>query len=120
MLIALILASFVATSAYQFPPRDGLPTETTQVDLVKWGMTQGALALVLLVVLWSYRRDFFRKLDERQALIDVLREEKNLIAGVIDKNTGALQSQALALAANTQATQTLATNVDRLERSIKP
>lgn len=44
-----------------------------EIDLVKWAFTQGALALVLMVVLWSYRRDYARiqALGERDSAAQI-------------------------------------------------
>lgn len=44
-----------------------------EIDLLKWAFTQGALALVLIVVLWSYRRDYARIIakDERDTAIQI-------------------------------------------------
>ena len=116
-LLAIGLMAAWAATAATAQASEGV-SESTQIDLVKWAITQGALALVLLVVLWSYRRDFFRKMSEKDSTIELLQEQNKMLAGLIKENTSAAQSQALATAANTQATQALATNIDRLERSI--
>ena len=120
-LLAMLLLTTMAVSSatIQQPVTDGLPTES-YTDLVKWGVTQGGITLVLVVVLWSYRREFLRKAEKQDSIIEVLRDEKKLLMEVIKENTAASLSQALATAANTQATQSLATNVAHLERSLKP
>ena len=41
-------------------------------DLVKWGITQGGLVLVTLVILWSYRKDFKTLLSEEHQKTEVL------------------------------------------------
>jgi len=79
----------------------------TEIDLVKWGLTQGGLTLLLIVVLASYRRDFFRKID---ALVD----EKRAFTAVLDKNSDAMQQMAVATNVNTKATELLAQNVNNL------
>jgi hypothetical protein len=38
------------------PPQSG----SVEVQLLQWAVTQGGLVLVVLVVVWSYRRDFQR------------------------------------------------------------
>lgn len=88
-------------------PNQGVPMGPTEIDLVKWGFTQGGLTLLLIVVLVSYRRDFFRKNDE-------LREEKREQAAVIEKCANAMIAQQLATQANTKATELLAQNVNNL------
>lgn len=84
---------------------------TPDVELVKWSFTQGGLSALLVWILWSYRRDFFRKIDGQQAEVDELRAEKRVLAAVIEKNADAMLQQALAVQANTEATKTLAQNV---------
>lgn len=112
------------------------PMPAAETDLFKWAVTQGGLTVVILAFLWFDRRERQRDKeeakrdreelkslisdlrDEKKALLDQLRDEKHMLAQVVDKNTTSQQSVALAVAGNTQATQTLATNVDRLERSL--
>lgn len=114
------------------------PMPTAETDLFKWAVTQGGLTVVILAFLWFDRRERQRDKeeakrdreelkslitdlrDEKKALLEQFREEKFMLSQVVEKNTAAGMSQALATAANTQATQTLAQNIDRLERSIKP
>ena len=93
----------------------------TETDLVKWAFTQGGLMLVLIVVLISYRRDFFRKNEGQQAQIEGLREEKLHLVNVIEKNANAMVTQAVATQANTRATEMLAENVNiLLDRRMGP
>lgn len=86
----------------------------TEIDLVKWGFTQGGLTLVLIVVLVSYRRDFFRKNEGAQREIDAVRDEKRDQVAVLDKCANAMLQQAVATLANTKATEHLAQNVNNL------
>ena len=44
------------------------------VDLYKYAITQGGLLAVVLVLLWSYRRDFKRIVDDQQARLGVMTE----------------------------------------------
>lgn len=87
---------------------------TTEIDLVKWGFTQGGLTLLLLVVLMSYRRDFFRKNEAALTMVEALREEKRDQVAVLDKCAHAMLTQAVATQANTKATELLAQNVNNL------
>jgi hypothetical protein len=127
MMLCAIVASGASRSpemltttvlAFQTPPSSGPPEArpmgATEIDLVKWGFTQGGLTLVLIITLASYRRDFFRKQEAKQAEVDQLREDKRVLAAVLDKNANAMTSQAVALQANTKATELLAQNVNNL------
>ena len=105
------------TLAFQVAPSSSAgptPMGSTEIDLVKWGITQGGLALVLIAVLISYRRDFFRRHEAKQTEMDLLREEKRLLAAVIEKNALAMMQQAVSVQANTEATRLLAQNVNNL------
>lgn len=58
LLLALLTFSF-QTAAQTSLPGSG-PTASSEIQLLQWGVTQGGLVLVILVVVWSYRRDFHR------------------------------------------------------------
>lgn len=54
-----------------------------ETTLLKYAVTQGGLAIVLLVVFWSYRRDLAR--------IEVRDQEKlQIVTTLVEKNTAAL------------------------------
>lgn len=66
----------------------GTGAETPAVDeinltLTKFMITQGALAVVLLVVFWSYRRDFLRKIEQGE-------KDREVVIGLVKENTTAL------------------------------
>lgn len=123
-LAVLLLCAMVAmgagggVSAQQQPLTQDLtrvePDMGTEADLLKWSVTQGALTLVLVLVLISYRRDFFRKVAAKDAEILALREEKRELVAVLEKGADANIRQAVAIAANTEATKLLAQNVNNL------
>lgn len=99
--ILLVLLALVSSLALQPPPESSLghtPTppvvgmtggtgaETEampETTLLKYAITQGGLALVLLVVFWSYRRDLAR--------IELRDQEKlQIVTTLVEKNTAAL------------------------------
>lgn len=53
------------------------------VEIWKYGITQGGLAAVLLVVLWSYRREYAALLEQRKG-------ELAVVVKLVEKNTEAL------------------------------
>jgi predicted HAD superfamily Cof-like phosphohydrolase len=85
-----------------------------EIDLVKWGFTQGGLTLVLILTLVSYRRDFFRRNEAKEVELEHERGEKRMFAAVIEKNAQAMTQHALSVQANTEATRMLAQNVNNL------
>lgn len=137
--IVVLLALF-PVSAVRAPvlvalqTHDQTPCDMTgsQVDLIKWAVTQGGLTLLLILVLASYRRDFFRKDDARQAEIVALREEKRKevdaakeekreLQAVLRDNAAVMQAHAIAIqrntdanAINTKAIETLSSDVRAL------
>lgn len=129
----LLLASIAVSSAFgvasaqsaspatQANPGDASMLGATEIDLVKWAFTQGGLMVVLLVVLISYRRDFFRKQEIKQSEIDLLKEDKRMLARVLERNADAMTQHTMALSANTRATEQLALNVFQLaDRRARP
>lgn len=80
-----------------------------EIDLVKWAFTQGALALVLIVVLWSYRRDYARIIarDERDASVQIA-----TLTALVGDCKGAIE------AARAQSAET-GKAIDRLARAIE-
>jgi hypothetical protein len=71
------------------PAAAGGSADVAQIDLVKWGITQGGLVLVTLVILWSYRRDFNTVLATQRSEIEVLTE-------LVTKSTAAMTDAAAA------------------------
>jgi hypothetical protein len=63
------------------PGQEAVPVE--DISLVKYAVTQGGLALVLLVVFWSYRRDLSR-IEARD------QEKLQIVTVLVEKNTAAL------------------------------
>lgn len=45
---------------------------STDLDLLKWAVTQGGLVLVTLTILWSYRKDFRSLLAEEHQRVEIL------------------------------------------------
>jgi len=58
-LLALFLIAVRASAQVPVPP-PGSPISQTEIQLLQWAITQGGLVAVVLVVVWSYRRDFHR------------------------------------------------------------
>jgi len=109
-ILALVLITALAANSAlaQTPVTDGLPSNT-QVDLAKWAMTQGGLLIALVVVLWSYRRDFFRKSDQ-------LSGENLDLRYLLKENAATATATALAIAQNTNATNNLANVIQAMDR----
>jgi len=87
-------------------------------DMVTRILTQGGAVAVLLVVLWSYRRDFFRKLEDKGRELQERRDEKDTLQGVLNRSTAAITSSVLASTNQTSATHRLARTVEAIERKM--
>lgn len=85
------------------------PVGPDTIDAAREIAKQGILGLLVVAILWSYRRDFFRKLDEAKA-------EKAQLQEVIEKSTEAITNSAVATARQTDATHRLARTVENVER----
>jgi hypothetical protein len=69
-------------------PIGGLPSGTFgEADFLKWALTQGGLVLVLIVVFWSYRRDFVGILRQEQ-------ERTKILTDLVSQSTVALTRMA--------------------------
>jgi hypothetical protein len=68
-----------------------------ETSLVKYAITQGGLAVVLLIVFWSYRRDLGRieLRDQEKLQIVVTLVEKNTAAQVTLEQTSARLARAI-------------------------
>jgi hypothetical protein len=88
----------------------------------KWAVTQGGFFLLILAILWSYRRDFFRRdeMREAKATADLQREreDKAELKQVLRETASSINLQAIAIqrntdamGANTQAANQLASDV---------
>lgn len=93
-------------------PVDGLPAST---DLAERLLRQGGLLSALLVLFYFYRRDFLAKnekdVGEKQAAIEVLKEERRMLSALVERSTEALTKQALAIQDNTNVTRQLSGSV---------
>ena len=58
-LLALFLIAVRASAQVPAVPASGAVSQT-EIQLAQWAITQGGLVVVVLVVIWSYRRDFHR------------------------------------------------------------
>lgn len=81
-----------------------------EIDLVKWAFTQGALALVLIVVLWSYRRDYARIIakDERDTAVQFA-----TLTALVGDCKGAIEAARAQSAATEKAIHRLARALER-------
>ncbi len=123
-LIPMGFVAFAIVSSGQLQGQGAVPATSVEPGLPRSGglsddmvarlVSQGGATAILMVVLWFYRRDFFRKDEARQAEIMLLRDEKAMLASVIRENAKAMQDQAVATLANTKATELLAQNVNNL------
>ena len=60
----------------------GVESTLAEPDLLRYAMTQGGLMLVVIVILWSYRRDFTRiqQRDDEKVAILIELVSKNIAA----------------------------------------
>lgn len=77
----------------------------TDPELFKWALTQGGLVLVLLVVGWTYRRDFSRLLDNDT-------EKLHILTTLVATNTSAMERAAAASTAVERSVQRLSQSLD--------
>lgn len=76
---------------------------------------QGTLGLLCIVVLWSYRRDFFRKNEDKDRELAERRAEKDRLEVVLERSSTAIAAATAAMARQTDATHRLSRSVEKLE-----
>ncbi len=79
-----------------------MPLPGDDFSLLKYAITQGGLVLVVIVLLWSYRRDFTRVLTEQQDRLSVM--------------TNIVQVSTAALTRSADASERMARAVENMER----
>lgn len=130
MLVALLSISSAQptapTTSYAVQSERPADTMTPQdTELFRWSVTQGGLTLALVLVLFFYRRDFFRKLEQseetqraalaaKQAEIELMREEKQNLKELIKENAASATAVAMAVSQNTHATDMLSQSIKAL------
>jgi hypothetical protein len=94
--------------------------EETMPDISANMLAQGGAIGILAVVLFFYRRDFFRKNErEREELEERLRErteDREELVSLIDKSNTCITNSTVATARQTDATHRLARTVENIER----
>lgn len=80
-------------------------------DLLRWGLAQGGCFLVLLLVLWSYRRDFQRILSRDEERLKVMTD-------IVQANTAAMVQTTAALNDQKDATHRLAKAVEKMDERL--
>lgn len=83
-----------------------------EIELLQWGVTQGGLVLVVLVVVWSYRRDF-------QRVFDAERTKSSELLLALQASTTALTSHAEMLRENSSAAHEQAKALMELSGRVK-
>lgn len=90
-------------------------TNPDTLDYVREIAKQGTLGLLCVVILWSYRRDFFRKLEDKDRELRDRKDEREQLVDVLEKSTAANTHAAIATSRQTDATHRLARTVEKLE-----
>jgi hypothetical protein len=74
-------------------------------NFVKYAMTQGGLFMLVIVLGWSYRRDFIRMADQRSERIQVLTDIVAAATAAQTKTADALAQSIAGAAAQAQSLQ---------------
>jgi hypothetical protein len=107
--VALVMLSTgVLNGAGLQTPGVSVPVPEAPGDLLRWALTQGGLVVVLLVILWSYRKDFMSTLQQQ-------RDVTTQMAAALKEASGALATHSEAVRAQSVAFAQLADSVRRCE-----
>ena len=116
----LLIGSALQVPVPPLPPStDGLPNQggepmPPEADIVRYGIQQGGLVLLLILGAIMYRKDFQRKVENVQADLSAALEDKRALASILASNAEANTRQAIAVNENTSATRSLTSAIDRL------
>jgi len=110
LLIMIVIVGVAAASPV--PPLDAAAAGESEIDLMRWAITQGGLTLALIVVLWSYRRDLRRDAEEKHVQLAVL-------VALVRESTAANEKSAAASEANEKAVHRLARALETMEKRIE-
>lgn len=110
LVLMLVLMGLNANAQVQIPT--GAETGKREMELLQWGVTQGGLVLVVLVVVWSYRRDFQRVFDDER------RKSSELLLA-LQASTTALTTHAEVLRENSMAAREQAKAMSEMAGRIK-
>jgi hypothetical protein len=85
------------TSTGDTKPSGGpMPGSSTEIEFYKWAVTQGGLVLVILVVLWTYRRDMQRisakDAEKTEILTDLVADSKVAIQAATSQSAATEKS----------------------------
>lgn len=94
-------------------PMNPMPDANEQ-EFIRWLLTQGALAVVTLITLFFYRRDFGRKVEQKDRELLEAQEEKAELRALLREHATSTQQVAISLNNNTHATERLARAVEEL------
>lgn len=76
---------------------------------------QGTLGLLCIVILWSYRRDFYRRDEDKNRDLAERKTEKERLEQLLERGTAAILAAATATARQTDATRRLSRSIEKLE-----
>jgi hypothetical protein len=83
--VGVLFGATLHTAAFQ-----GLPAPATESDMLRYGMTQGGLLAVALVLLYVYRRDVLGQISRKDDKLEYLAE-------LVRTNTAAMERMAAAV-----------------------
>lgn len=72
--VAWVVGGYFLAESLVLAQNIGSSTATPDLDLIKWGLTQGGLVVVTLTILWTYRKDFRSVLTQKQDQLDTVIE----------------------------------------------
>ena len=59
-------------------------------EFFKWAISQGGLAVITIIIVWSYRKDLGEVLSSHKDKIEILKAERSELMDLIRANTEAM------------------------------
>lgn len=117
--ISVAVLIFIAASAgtsLAAPPEPSAATGLDPMSIVTEVAKHGTLGILLLAVLWQYRRDFFARILEKDQELADMKAERADMKAIIAQSSKAITDGAIAMARQTDATHRLSRTVEHLDR----
>jgi methyl-accepting chemotaxis protein len=85
------------------------------VDLVKYAITQGGLLAVVIILLWSFRREFRRQIDEERERLQEAKDNFAVMTALVAQTNAAMQKTYSTGETQERAIHRLARAIEKLE-----
>lgn len=95
-----------------------MPGAGFEIEAMKYGIAQGGLTLVCIVLILVLYREFVRKVEDKDARYKAELARSDRLEEVLDRSSAAITNSAVSTARQTDATHRLARTVEQIEKRL--